>query len=205
MIHEPLVVLDFETTGLQPERGDRITEVALVRIVDGRITERFSSLVNCGVGIPRHITAYTGISQQMVDEAPPVADVMRQVAAFIGETSVVSHSATFDQRFFVREMRRQKIGMVIEPFICSMRLARRVYPDVATHSLAELARVLHLRATGVQHRAAADAELAAQLVLRLGQDLNVIYSDALITARLLRRVQNMAVADMPRQLQMLCA
>lgn len=205
MIHEPLVVLDFETTGLHPERGDRITEVALVRLVDGRLADRFSSLVNCGVEVPRHITAYTGISQQMVDDAPPAAEVLRQVAAFIGETSVVSHSATFDQRFFVREMRRQKIGMVIEPFICSMRLARRVYPEVATHSLAELARVLPLRPAGVQHRAAADAELAAQLVLRLGQDLNVIYSDALITARLLRQVQNTPVAEIPRQMQMLCA
>lgn len=205
MIIDPLVVLDFETTGLQPEQGDRITEVGLVRIESGRIVDRYQSLVNCGVAIPRHIVAYTGITQQMVDEAPPVAEVMRDLADFIGDASVVSHNAVFDHRFFVRECRRQRVAMVIEPFICSMRVARRVYPDLKSHSLAELARVLQLKGTGRQHRAAVDAERTAELVLRLGQDLNLIYTDALVTARLLRQVQDMPVAEMPRQLEMLCA
>lgn len=198
MLTSPLVVLDFETTGLAPERGDRITEVGLVRIDSGRIVDRFQSLVNCGARVPRHITAYTGISQQMVDDAPPVADVMRKAAAFIGETAVVSHNATFDQRFFVRECRRLRIGMVIEPFICSMRLARRVYPQLRSHSLAELARVLQLHATGAAHRAAVDAELTAELMLHMGHDLQKIHADAPITAQLLRRVQDTPVAQMPR-------
>jgi DNA polymerase III subunit epsilon len=121
---DPLVVLDFETTGLQPERGDRITEVGLVRIEDGRIVERFESLVNCDARVPAHITTFTGITQRMVDEAPPATDVMRVVADFIGEASVVSHNATFDQRFFIRECRIARIGVLVQPFICTRRPMR---------------------------------------------------------------------------------
>ncbi len=205
MITDALVALDFETTGLQPEQGDRITEVGLVRIEYGRIVDRFTSLVNCGVLIPRHIVAYTGITQQMVETAPPVAVVMHKMAKFIGNATVISHNSVFDHRFFVRECRRQHMDFRVEPFICSMRVARRVYPELRTHSLAELARVLKLRTTGVQHRAAADAEVTAELVMRLGQDLNALYTDALITARKLREVQDTPVAEMPRQLEMLCA
>ena len=70
MLKQAVVMLDFETTGLSPAQGARITEVAALRIVDGRITERFVSLVNCGVRIPAEITALTGISQAMVNQAP---------------------------------------------------------------------------------------------------------------------------------------
>lgn len=205
MLVSPLVVLDFETTGLAPERGDRITEVGVVRIEDGRVVDRFQSLANCDVRVPRHITAYTGISQQMVDEAPPVREVMQQLAAFIGETAVVSHNALFDQRFFVRECRMARLGIVIEPFLCSMRLARRVYPQLRSHSLAELARALQLRSTGAAHRAAVDAELTAALMLRLGQDLAARLPDELLTARVLRRVMQMPVAALPALAEQRCA
>lgn len=70
MFERPIVMLDFETTGLSPEAGDRITEVAALRIAEGRVVERFVSLVNCGVRIPPFIVEYTGITQKMVDGAP---------------------------------------------------------------------------------------------------------------------------------------
>jgi DNA polymerase III epsilon subunit-like protein len=125
MLHEPLVVLDFETTGLRPLAGDRITEVGLVRIEGGRIVSRYQSLANCDVHVPHFITSYTGITQQMVDAAPPVARVMREVVDFIGDTPVVAHSASFDERFFQRECRHLHMSVAMEPFLCSMRLARR--------------------------------------------------------------------------------
>jgi DNA polymerase-3 subunit epsilon len=205
MRHEPLVILDFETTGLKPEQGDRITEVGLVRVEEGRITDRYQSLVNCGVRIPAFITSYTGISQRMVDEAPPVADVMREVTAFIGESSVVAHSATFDHRFFVRECRLQRMSRIIEPFICSMRLARRVYPDLQSHSLGVLAHALQLRSCGTAHRAAADAEMTAQLMLRLAEDMLAMRSGLSLTAPVLRRVMQLPVARLQSGLEKLCA
>lgn len=205
MLLEPLVVLDFETTGLKPHDGDRITEVGLVRIEDGRIVDRYQSLANCNVWVPHFITSYTGITQQMVDGAPPVEQVMQEVAAFIGETPVVAHSASFDQRFFERECRRQHMSRVIEPFLCSMRLARRVYPDMDGHSLGVLAHALNLPDCGTAHRAAADAEVTAELMLKMGRDLVEMRTGMKVTTQLLRRLMQMPVARVQTGLEKLCA
>lgn len=205
MIHESLVILDFETTGLTPEKGDRITEVGLVRIEDGRITDRYQSLVNCEVHVPRFITAYTGITQQMVDSAPSVEQVMREVTSFIAESPVVAHSAAFDHRFYLRECRRLRMSMLIEPFICSLRLSRRIYPQLQGHSLGALGLALKLPPAGAAHRAAADAERTALLMLQLGRDLAAMQSGLAVTSKTLRRVMQMPVTQLRAGLERLCA
>ena len=190
---------------MRPEQGDRITEVGLVRVEHGRITDRYQSLVNCGVEIPPFISSFTGITQWMVDQAPPVAQVMSEVASFIGDTPLVAHNASFDQRFFTRECRRQHIGIVIEPFICSMRLSRRVYPELESHSLGVLAHALGLKSCGTAHRAAADAEMTAGLILRLGRDIGEMQDGLKVTTQLLRRLMRMPVAQVQSGLEKLCA
>ena len=205
MLQDSLVVLDFETTGLSPERGDRITEVGLVRIERGEITDRFQSLVNCGVRVPSFITSYTGISQQMVDDAPSVHHVMRDVVSFVGDTPLVAHSASFDQRFYLRECRGLNISMVVEPFICSMRISRRVYPQFKSHALGALAHALQLKHCGAAHRAAADAEMTAQLMLRLGCDIGAMHDGLTLSTSLLRRLMNMPIAQVQSGLEKLCA
>jgi DNA polymerase-3 subunit epsilon len=205
MLQESLVILDFETTGLKPHEGDRITEVGLVRIERGRIVDRYQSLANCDVRVPRFITAYTGITQQMVDEAPPVRQVMQEVAKFVGDTPVVAHSSTFDERFYVRECRQLRQSMVIEPFLCSMRIARRVYPHLESHALGVLAHALKLPKCGAAHRAASDAEMTAHLMLRMGRDLEAMRPDRLVTTQLLRQLMRMPVAQAQTGLDQLCA
>lgn len=205
MNHDPLVILDFETTGLSPERGDRITEVGLVRVERGRIVDRFESLANAGVRVPAHITAFTGITQAMVDSAPHAADVMRRAVDFIGDTPVVAHNAAFDRRFFLHECRRGDIGVLSQPFLCSMRLARRVYPDIRSHSLAELGRVLELGYGRRAHRAGADAEVTAQLVLRLAEAIGLRHGDEPVTEKLLRRVMSQPRARAAARAHRLCA
>jgi DNA polymerase-3 subunit epsilon len=194
MIHEPLVILDFETTGLSPETGDRITEIGLVRVEHGRITARLGSLVNCGVRVPMFITAYTGITQAMVDAAPRAEQVMRQALDFIGRAAVVAHSATFDQRFFRRECRALGLARYPDPFICSMQLARRLHPQLQSHSLAALAHKLALPTQGLAHRAPADAEVTAELMIRLGRDLAERHPGVALTAALLRRLMHTPVS-----------
>ncbi len=203
MHHDPLVILDFETTGLHPERGDRITEIGLVRIEEGRITDRFSSLANTGTRVPASIQAYTGITQRMVDEAPPVEDVLREAIAFIDESTVVAHSATFDQRFLLRECRRARMGLVLEPVLCSMKLSRRMYPLLPGHSLADLARGLKLPTSELAHRAGVDAELAAHLTLRILRDVAAWTDGQPVTARLLRRLIQLPAAEVPVELELL--
>jgi DNA polymerase III subunit epsilon len=203
MLHDPLVILDFEATGLRAERGDRITEIGLVRIESGRITDRYSSLVNTGTRISASIQAYTGITQCMVDEAPPVEDVLREAIAFIDQAAVVAHSALFDQRFLLRECRRARLGLVLEPVLCSMKLARRLYPLLPGHSLADLARGLKLPSTELAHRAGVDAELTAHLVLRMLRDVRAWTDGGPVTARLLRRLVQLPAAEVPVELELL--
>ncbi len=95
----PIIVLDFETTGVSPEAGDRITEVAALRIVEGEITERFVSLINCGVNVPYYITKLTGITQDMVNHAPLVEVVIPSLLDFIGTDPLLAHNAGFDEKF----------------------------------------------------------------------------------------------------------
>src|SRR5476649_3060871 len=96
---QPIVMIDFETTGLSPDMGDRITEVAALRIAGGRVVDRYVSLINCGVRIPSFITGLTGITQAMVDGAPPVAQVLPRLLDFIGADALSAHNASFDEKF----------------------------------------------------------------------------------------------------------
>ena len=93
---EAVAVIDFETTGLSPAQGDRATEIAVVILHDGQVVDRYQSLMNAGVRIPSYIQELTGISDAMIRSAPPVAEVMREVSAFVGDTPLVAHNASFD-------------------------------------------------------------------------------------------------------------
>ncbi|MET0291185.1 MAG: 3'-5' exonuclease [Steroidobacteraceae bacterium] len=189
--HDPLVVLDFETTGMDPDAGDRITEVGLVRLQSGRIVARYQSLVNCGVRIPSYITAYTGISQAMVDHAPPVTRVLRELLRFIDGAAVVSHGATFDRHFLERECAAADVRAPGDPFICSMRLARQLHPELKCHALGALAYALKLPTDGIAHRAPADAELTAHLMLRLGAEIEERKAARGVSAGLLRQLSRL--------------
>jgi DNA polymerase-3 subunit epsilon len=165
-----IVVLDFETTGMSPPRGDRAIEVGAVRIVDERIVDRFQSLMDPGRRISRFIEQYTGITPAMVRDAPPAAEVMAAFADFIGDCPLVAHNAAFDRRFLDAEFER--IGCVRrQEFTCSLRVARRLYPEAPNHKLGTLVRYKQLPTDGRFHRALADAEMTAHLWLRMGRDL----------------------------------
>jgi DNA polymerase-3 subunit epsilon len=203
MLSDELVVLDFETTGLSPQRGDRITEVAAVRVRVDKIVDRYESLANCGVRISSFITDYTGISQRMVDGAPPVRAVVRELLRFIGKTSVVAHNASFDQRFLYSECQHSRLPTDYEAFICSMRLSRRVYPSFSSHALGSLAERLGISYRGSAHRAGADAEVTANVMIKLGRDLKARHARLSIDAPLLRKLMKMPVAAAVTKLERL--
>ena len=101
---EPIAILDFETTGMSPDYGDRVTEVGVVVMADGLIVDSFQSLMNAGVRIPRFIEQFTGITNAMIRNAPPVNEVMAELAEFIGELPLVAHNASFDRKFLDAEL-----------------------------------------------------------------------------------------------------
>lgn len=182
MFRTPLVVLDFETSGMSPEHGGRVTEVAAIRIEGDQLTERFVSLVNADVTIPSFITQLTGITQAMVDQAPSVDEVIPKLIEFIGEDYLVAHNASFDEKFLFAEAELCQELPRHRGTICSVKLARRLRPGFESYSLGPLALRLGIKFSGRAHRAEADAEVTAHLMLNLGQHL--IRSHSLQNARI---------------------
>ena len=166
-----LAVIDFETTGATPAMGARATEVAICLLEDGRIVDRFASLMNAGVRVPPFITQLTGISNAMLASAPAADAVMREAARFVGTRTLVAHNAAFDRQFWRAELLRCDL-QAPQPFACTVRLARRLYPDAPNHRLGTLAEWLDLPTAGRAHRALADAEVTAHLLGRMARDLD---------------------------------
>lgn len=169
-----VVVFDFETSGMSPERGDRAIEIGAVRLVDDQIVDRFQSLMNPGRFINSFIEDLTGISNAMVQEAPPAGEVMSQFFRFIGDSPLVAHNAAFDRRFLDAELaliglrRRQELA-------CSLLVARRLYPEAPNHKLQTLVQYHNLPHNGTFHRALADAEMTAHLWRQMGYDIASTY------------------------------
>ena len=197
MFDQPIVMLDFETTGLSPDAGDRITEVAALRMVNGVIAERFVTLINCGTRIPTYITSLTGISQRMVDGAPPVWQVLPQLLEFIGGDTLAAHNASFDVRFLLAESKHQGLTPRHGDLICSLKLARRLLPGRASYKLGALAQSLNIRFGSAAHRAEADADVTVQLLNHIGSYLCRTYACPSISPSLLEAVNGQSAAKVP--------
>src|SRR4051794_35499306 len=159
--------------------GDRATEVAIVMVEDGKVVDRFQSLMNAGVRISAFIESYTGISNEMIAGAPPAEEVMAQASRFVGDAPMVAHNASFDQRFWAAELERLGCESAPAnrhaPYACTMLLSRRLYPEARSFRLGSLAAFHDLPAAGRAHRAMADAEVAASLLARIQRDLERRY------------------------------
>ncbi|MEO6676654.1 MAG: 3'-5' exonuclease [Pseudomonas sp.] len=167
---ERIAVIDFETTGISPSSSCRATEIAVVILEQGRIVERYQSLMNAGVRVPAFIEQLTGISNAMLRTAPSAEQVMNEVNEFVGITPLLAHNAAFDQKFWDFELGRIKRTR-LQNFACSLLLARRLMPAAPNHKLGTLTTFASLPNTGKAHRAMADAEMAANLTTHLAEQL----------------------------------
>ena len=197
MFEQPIVMLDFETTGLSPAMGDRITEVAALRIVNGKVTERFVSLVNCQVRIPSFITQLTGISQAMVDRAPCVSQVVPELLDFIGSDMLAAHNASFDEKFLKAEAEQQGLQTRHASLVCSLKLSRRVFPGMSSYKLGLLSSQLGIRFRSAAHRAESDAEVAAEVLSHIGRHLDRQYGLGPVAPQLLLAVNKLSAAKVP--------
>jgi len=171
---DTVIVLDFETTGLSPDQGDRAIEIGAVCIEQGQITDHFQGLMNPGMRISSFIESYTGISNAMLKKAPPCEEVMEEFAEFVGDHNLVAHNASFDRRFLEAEW--ACIGSSIQgQFACSMLSARRLYQDAPNHKLGTLVQLLGIENDGTFHRALADASMTAHLWLNMLADMQERY------------------------------
>ncbi len=160
------VVVDVETTGTRATAGDRITEVAAVVVRDGAISEVFETLVNPQRPIPPFITALTHITWDMVKDAPTFAQVAPRLMAVLGGHVFTAHNAPFDWRFVTAEMSRATGQTLRGRRLCTVRLARKLLPQLPRRSLDNVARYYGVP-IGARHRAAGDALATAECLIRM--------------------------------------
>lgn len=163
------VVVDVETTGGRAYGSDRITEVAAVVIRDGKLCEVFETLVNPGRPIPAFITQLTNISWEMVKDAPTFAAVEPQLLEVIAGNVFAAHNANFDWRFICAEVFRASGQQLVGRRLCTVRLARKILPQLPRRSLDHVANYYGVEIAG-RHRAAGDAIATARCLLRLLED-----------------------------------
>ena len=171
---DTVVVLDFETSGLSPNRGDRAIEIGAVRIENGKITERFQQLMDPGIRISPFLENFTGITNKMLRQAPPCDEVMNKFADFVDGHNLVAHNASFDKRFLDAELNRIN-RKYAGRFACSMLVSRRVYPDISRHTLGNLVRFKGIPQSGAFHRALSDSEMTAKLWLIMLSEISEKY------------------------------
>ena len=182
-----VVVLDFETTGLSPDYGDRAIEIGAVRIENGEVVDRFQELMNPGRRIDSFIENYTGITNSMLKDAPPCKEVMQQFADFISDSNLVAHNASFDKRFLDSEL--AKISRSYSgKFVCSMLMARRIYQDAPNHKLGTLVKYANIPSDGAFHRALYDSEMTTKLWLAMLNDISQQYDIESIPFRLTQKL-----------------
>ena len=164
-------VVDVETTGGQPGATDRITEIAIVTVRDGRVADVYETLVNPERAIPPFITRLTNISWEMVRDKAPFRDVCERVVRALDGHVFVAHNAAFDWRFVSTEISRATGRELTGRRLCTVRLARRLLPQLRRRSLDWDAMHYGVEIPpGQRHRAAGDALATAQCLLRMLDD-----------------------------------
>ncbi|HEX6560009.1 MAG TPA: 3'-5' exonuclease [Longimicrobiales bacterium] len=160
-------IIDTETTGAGVGRGHRITDIAIVRVnARGRVLHEYSTLVNPGRRIPAMITALTHIDNGMVRHAPRFEDIARDVRALLEGRVFVAHNAAFDWAFVTGELIRTTGRPLHARRLCTVRLARKVVPEVRSRSLDSLSYFFDVP-NAARHRAFGDARATAVVFGRM--------------------------------------
>ena len=164
------VVVDVEATGAKTP-PNRLIELGAYRIRGGRIVDKFLSLVNPEIPIPRFVASLTGISNEMVKSAPMFADLAPKWLDFVSDSVLVAHNAPFDTSFLNHEISRVYPGhRMVNPHLCTVRLSRRALPDLLNHRLDTIASHFSIPIVS-RHRAGSDALATAQIFLLLLTEL----------------------------------
>lgn len=159
-------IVDIETTGGRAIR-DKITEIGIVLFDGTKIIDQYESLVNPQCPIPYNITRLTGITQEMVADAPTFPEVARKIVEYTEGAVFVAHNVRFDYSFLIEEFRR--LGYTYtRKTLCTVRLSRQAFPGLPSYSLGNLIRHFGIH-TLARHRALADAQATTDLLQRILQ------------------------------------
>ena len=191
------VVVDTETTGLRPA-DSRIIEIAAVKVIDGKLGERFSQLINPERSVPARITRITGISTRMLFNQPTIQEVWPAFIDFLGDGVLVAHNLNFDLGMIQAEASRLGQDRLENTGICTLRLARRLLRGLRSKALHSVSEFLGIRIKN-RHRALGDAEATAEILVRFLERLHFEYG--LESLADLVRFQNQSYAALTRAQQ----
>lgn len=163
-LDDTFVVFDIETTGLSKET-ESITEIGAVKVVAGKIIDRFSTFVNPERPIPAEITKLTGITNEMVADAPVITEILPKFLEFCQDAVLVAHNANFDTGF-IRLNAERKCGIEVKNTVLdTLELSRALLPELKKHKLDIICEQLGVSLEG-HHRAVNDAEATAEVFLK---------------------------------------
>ncbi|MDI7741699.1 PolC-type DNA polymerase III [Lysinibacillus fusiformis] len=162
------VVFDVETTGLSTAY-DTIIELAAVKIKEGKVIEKFERFANPHKPLTAKIIELTHITDDMLQNAPEVDQVVTEFKEFIGDSIVVAHNASFDMGFLYTAYEKAGIQGVIHPVIDTLELSRFLNPTLKSHRLNTLCKRYGIELTQ-HHRAIYDTEATGELMLHLLKD-----------------------------------
>lgn len=158
----PFVIVDLETTGLEPSL-DHIIEIGAVKMLNGEILDEWSTLLDPGVFVPQETTHITGITTEMLKGSPKFEDVLEKYLEFLGEDSVfVAHNAEFDRAFLNNHLKKLEREKMSNPVLCTFKLAKQVHPNISSYTLSNLANIFSIELPQA-HRAMDDARATAHL------------------------------------------
>lgn len=163
-LDDTYVVFDIETTGLSKEK-EMITEIGAVKVADGKIIDRFSTFVNPQRPISAEITKLTGITDDMVKDAPTIENVLPEFLKFCEDTVLVAHNASFDTGFIRIAVERAGLGELHHTIVDTLELARALLPELNKHKLDIVCEHLGVTLNG-HHRAVNDAEATAEVFIK---------------------------------------
>lgn len=172
MIPKTFTFVDTETTGYSATDG-RVIEIALIRVEEGEVIDEFKSLVNPREPISRFIQNYTGIDSEELEYAPDFYQLSDRIESILADSVFVAHNVNFDRAFLKAEFQRVDRPFN-NPYFCTVRLSRKLYPQMGKHNLSRLIEYFNFECES-RHRAYDDAHVLLQFInhakFELGEDL----------------------------------
>ncbi|KXZ18048.1 DNA polymerase III subunit epsilon [Bacillus nakamurai] len=192
MNKQRFVVIDVETTGNSPKKGDKIIQIAAVVIENGQITERFSKYINPNQAIPPFIEQLTGISTEMVENELPFEAAAADIFHLLDGAYFVAHNIHFDLGFVRHELNEAGYQLPDCEVLDTVELSRIVFPEFEGYKLSELCEELHI-VHDRPHRADSDAEVTGLIFLEILHKLRHL---PLPTLKQLRRLSQHFISDL---------
>lgn len=159
------IVLDIETTGLDNKKNE-ITEIGAVKIIDGKITDTFETLVYVEGDIPIEITVLTGISNKMLEDKPGIDTVLKDLKEFIGNLPIIAHNASFDWGFIKEKSKDLNLKFTNDVYD-TLAMSKELLPHLKSHKLERLADYLMIESDGDFHRAINDVIVLNKIFIML--------------------------------------